>query len=40
MKRLLRIIAWLAFLFVLAVAGVMFWLHGRGVSAREQPSWV
>ena len=40
MKRLLRVIAWLAFLFLLVVAGVMFWVRGRGVSAREQPSWV
>jgi mono/diheme cytochrome c family protein len=40
MKRLLRVIAWLAFLFLLVVAGMMFWLQGRGVSAREQPSWI
>ena len=40
MKRLFRVIAWLAFLFLLVVAGVMFWLQGRGVSAREQPSWI
>jgi mono/diheme cytochrome c family protein len=40
MKRLLRVIAWLAFLFLLVGAGMMFWLQGRGVSAREQPSWI
>ena len=40
MKRLLRAIAWLAFLFLLVVAGVMFWVRGRGVSARAQPSWI
>jgi mono/diheme cytochrome c family protein len=40
MKRLLRVIAWLAFLFLLVVAGVMFWLQGRGVGARPQPSWI
>lgn len=40
MKRLLRVIAWLAFLFLLVVAGAMFWVQGRGVSAREQPSWI
>jgi mono/diheme cytochrome c family protein len=39
-KRFLRGIAWLAFLFLLVVAGLMFWLRGRGVSAREQPSWI
>jgi mono/diheme cytochrome c family protein len=39
-KRFLRVIAWLAFLFLLVVAGLMFWLRGRGVSAREQPSWI
>lgn len=40
MKRLLRVIAWLAFLFLVMVAGVMFWVQGRGVSARAQPSWI
>ena len=40
MKRLLRVIAWLAFLFLLVVAGLMLWVRGRGVSAREQPSWI
>jgi len=39
-RRFLRVIAWLAFLFLLIVAGLMFWLRGRGVSAREQPSWI
>jgi mono/diheme cytochrome c family protein len=40
MKRLLRVAAWLAFLFVLAVAGALLLLQGRGVSARPQPSWL
>ena len=40
MKRLLRIVALLAFVMAIVVAGVMFWLQGRGVSAREQPSWI
>lgn len=40
MKRFLRAIAWLVFLFVLVAAGGMFWLRGRGVSARENPSWI
>lgn len=40
MKKLLRVVAALAFLFLLVVVGVMFWLQGRGVSAREQPSWI
>ena len=38
MKRLLRLIAWLAFLLIVIVAGVMLVLQGRGVSARPQPS--
>jgi mono/diheme cytochrome c family protein len=33
-----RVLAWLAFLAVLVVAGVMLLLQGRGVSARPQPS--
>src|SRR5687767_2021869 len=40
MKKLFRIVASLALLFLLAGAGVMFWLKGRGVSAREEPSWL
>ena len=40
MKKLLRVVAVLAFLFLLVVVGVMFWLQGRGVSARDQPSWI
>ena len=40
MKRLLRVAAWLAFLLVLVIAGVMLVLQGRGVSARPQPSWI
>ena len=38
MKKLLRLAAWLAFLLVLAVTGVMLVLQGRGVSARPEPS--
>ena len=38
MKGLLRILAWLAFLVVIAAAGVMLVLQGRGVSARPEPS--
>ena len=40
MKRVLRVAAWLAFLVVIAGAGIMLWLQGRGVSARENPSWL
>jgi mono/diheme cytochrome c family protein len=40
MKRLGRIAAWLLFLAVIGTAGVMLFLQGRGVSAREQPSWI
>jgi mono/diheme cytochrome c family protein len=40
MKRVLRGAAWLAFLLVLVIAGVMLVLQGRGVSARPQPSWI
>lgn len=38
MKRLLRVAAWLAFLVIILVAGVMLLLQGRGVSARPEPS--
>lgn len=38
MKKLLRIAAWLAFLVMLVIAGVMLVLQGRGVSARPEPS--
>jgi mono/diheme cytochrome c family protein len=38
MKRLLRLVAWLMFLVVIAMAGVMLVLQGRGVSARPEPS--
>jgi mono/diheme cytochrome c family protein len=37
MKRVFRVAAWLAFLFLLVVAGAMLLLQGRGVSARRQP---
>lgn len=40
MKRVLRVAAWLAFLFILLVAGLMLFLQGRGVSARPEPSWI
>ena len=40
MKKLLRLAMWLAFVAVLLVAGVMLVLQGRGVSARQQPSWI
>ena len=40
MKKLLRIVAWLVFLFVLAVAAGLFVVRGRGFSARSQPSWI
>lgn len=38
MKRLLRLAGWLAFLAVIAGAGVMLVLQGRGVSARPEPT--
>ncbi len=40
MKKLLRLIAWLAVLAVVAIAGVMLVLQGRGVSARPEPSGI
>lgn len=40
MKRFLRIVGWLAILAVLVLAGGMFSVRGRGVSARQQPSWL
>ncbi len=40
MKKVLRLAMWLAFVAVLLVAGVMLVLQGRGVSARQQPSWI
>ena len=40
MKRRLRVAAWIAFLFLLVLAGVMLWLQGRGVGARQTPSWL
>lgn len=40
MKKFLRLLAWLAFLFVLVVAAGMFLVQGRGVSARAEPSWI
>ena len=40
MKRLLRIVAWLAILLVLVIAAGMFMIRGRGFSARAEPSWI
>jgi mono/diheme cytochrome c family protein len=40
MKRLLRFAAWLGFLLILVIAGVMLVLQGRGVSARPEPSGI
>ena len=40
MKTFLRLVLWLAFLLVLVVAAGMFLVQGRGVSAREEPSWI
>src|SRR5262245_10314515 len=40
MKGLRRIVAWLLFLLVVVIAGVMLILQGRGVSARPEPSGI
>ena len=40
MRKFLRIVAFLLFLVVLGIAGVMFLLQGRGISARAEPSWL
>jgi mono/diheme cytochrome c family protein len=40
LKKLLRVVAWLAVLAVIAIAGVMLALQGRGVSARPEPSGI
>jgi mono/diheme cytochrome c family protein len=40
MKGMLRLIAWLAFLFAVVLVGGLLYLQGRGVSARPQPSAV
>jgi mono/diheme cytochrome c family protein len=40
MKTFRRIVAWLAFLLVLAVAAGLFLVRGRGFSARAEPSWI
>ena len=40
MKRLLRILAWLAFLAAVVIGGVMLVLQGQGVSARPEPSGI
>jgi mono/diheme cytochrome c family protein len=37
-KRFVRLLAWLGFIAVLAIAGVMLFVQGRGVSARPEPS--
>ena len=40
MKKFLRIVAWVAILALLVLAGGMFFVQGRGVSARQKPSWI
>lgn len=40
MKRFLRAAAWLGFIALIITAGIMLWLQGRGISARETPSWI
>jgi mono/diheme cytochrome c family protein len=40
MRRLLRIVAWLAFLFLLVMVAGLFVVQGRGFSARPEPSWI
>ena len=40
MKRFLRALAWIAFVAVVAIAGIMLIVQGRGVSARPEPSWI
>jgi mono/diheme cytochrome c family protein len=40
MKRFLRLVAFLLFLVIVAIAGVMLVLQGRGVSARPEPSGI
>lgn len=40
MKKVLRVFSVFAFLSLLLVGGIMVLLQGRGVSAREQPSWI
>ena len=40
MNRFFRVAMWLALAVLLVVAGGMIWLQGRGVSARETPSWL
>ena len=40
MKRYLRVAMRLAFVTLLVVAAAMLWLQGRGISAREKPSWI
>jgi mono/diheme cytochrome c family protein len=40
MKKVVRVALWCSLLALLAVAGVMLWLQGRGISARENPSWI
>ena len=40
MKRLLRRVAYLIAAFTLIFVGALFYIKGRGVSARPQPSWL
>ena len=40
MKRFMRRVAWTGAVFAILAAGALFYIRGRGVSAREQPSWM
>ena len=40
MKRLLRRVAYIIAALTLIVVGALFYIKGRGVSARPQPSWI
>jgi mono/diheme cytochrome c family protein len=40
MKRFLRRVAYLIAALALVVAGALFYVRGRGVSARPEPSWI
>jgi mono/diheme cytochrome c family protein len=40
MKRVFRVALWLSGIVLVVTVVVMIWLQGRGVSAREQPSWL
>lgn len=40
MKRFLRSVAWTVVGLAIIAAGALFYIKGRGVSARPEPSWV